>query len=1059
MEFQKKISFRIFFIFLISQIIFIQINTQASITKTIENKELTSSQNCFTSADHSGSSTKIYEIINNLSSNTIFIQYNDLESFYIYESDFNSDSSILYKIKRITSNSYGYYYLTMNSAVSKYYIKFDARNQFKICLNSFVNKGNLFELKNDNTKTKISTFSLMNINKLKTLELKYSLSDVEKNNFYAIRFSEEKFYVFEDITMDIEINYTKPEGKSQKININKFYLKKKYYYVPFLLEKKFDEKINEILLNLKLVKKTVISNVNKQYIFDLELIESQEISGEFSLEINNKTPLPKIYYVDLFKHITTYDRDILILSNIAYSNTLKMFVAPSYNINKFNTVQITNNFVDLNMNTLSTKKYQDVVEKNLLFIILDENNYENKEYFLSINFYGGYRNLLHYNENITSEKIFDKNKKIIINKNNCRPQLFINYFNNEGTEKILDYSSIIGNFKLYNSDNINDVLSIEKYYNEILKSPVENVNYSILKNGYDTFMYNCDETFSKAHGYIIAFNKNDLNSVLEFVENEQRVLLLIEPNKKYEFNFEEKLVSSDFNFRIRILRKDLKENQGKGSLEINYQNTIKNLEISEENLVFLKHEKDNKNSLKINYSSGEKPLVIEIIKQMDMDEKDITYFNKETTSQKINQKNLIIFTYDKSQKYSSNNKIIITNSGRSDASLCVTKGYGVYPFILKPNCNNKDEFVFIESNKKLILTYTNPYKQNSLLNENLPLYVAIISDNELSISYLFENEITLNPKESTEIFKGQQIIRIPKAKKDNNLSLYYQINLCKNNNFKEVSYSYGKKMPSILESANIYKEISDTELFTFIINGNFTAKFKYNFAPKGFLNIPEDKSFNREILTKINNNKLFLTINSPFIGKVNLLVLITSNEKAKFNDFCSLMDYSKMNNESLKIDKNLVIIKKNLDLNKNNTVIEFDLTKNELSNLEKQDINIYVISKQFETELEFNYEPKSINLNFDVIENKEVNKEINKVVNKVGNKVVKNDNNLIKKRDIQINPNVPMTLKKKGKSKKGKFITMLMTVIVLGVIIFFIRWYLLSQSAGYNSSYYDDSGY
>ena len=1045
-----------FFIFLNLKIIFIHAQTQTTISKTIENKELVSSQKCFTSAENSESSTKIYEIINDLSSNTIFIQYSYLESFSIYESNIDSNSSLLYKNQGNSTENFGYYYLTMNSSVFKYYIKFDAGNKFKICLNSFVNKGNSFVLNPENNKTKISTFSLMDISNLKTIKLKYALSNFENKNFYAVRFSEEKLNIFEKIELEVKINYEKQEKEPQKIKINKFYLKNKHYYVLFLFEKKSDEIINEILLSLKLSPKVETSNENKQYNFDLELIDSQEIPGEFTLEITKKISSPKIYYIDLYKHITIYDRDILILSNFTESNNLKMFIAPSYNINKFNTVEIKKNFIDLNKNTLANQNYKDV-EKNLSFIILDENDSENKEYFFNFIFYGGYRNLIHYNEKTTSEKIFDKNKKIMINETHCRPQLFINYFNNESTEKILDYVSIIGNFKLYNSDNINSASSIENYFNSILKSPVDNINYSILKKDYDTFMYNCDKIFSKAHGYIIAFDKNDVNNVLEFVENEQRTLYLIEPKKQYEFTFGEKLVNTDFNFRVRILRKNLKENQGRGSLEINYQNKVKNLDINQENLVILKHEKDNKNSFKINYS-GEEAVIIEIIKQIDIDEKDIIYFNKETTNKKINQKNTIVFSYDKSQIYSSNNKIIITNNGTNAASLCITKGYGIYPFILKPNCNNKEEFVTLESNKKLVLSYTNPFKQNSLLNQNLTLYVAIVSENELSYSYSFQNEITLKPKEELKISTGKQIIKTLKEGKYNTLSLYYQINLCKNGNFKEVSYSYGNNMPTVLESTNVYKEISDAKLFTFIINGNFTGKFKYNYAPKGFLNIPENQSFNREIKIKINNNKLFLNFNSPFIGKVKLLVLITGNEKAKFDDYCSLMDYSNINTGNLKIDRKLFFVKKNLNLNKDNSEIELNITKNELSELEKQNINIHVINKQFETELEFFYESKSINLNFDgnvnIIENKGDNVE-----NKGDNKKIENDNNIIKNKDIQINPNEPMILKKKGGSTKKKIIFILLAFIVLAVVIIFVRCYCLRQSTGRSWSYYDDYGY
>ena len=54
---------------------------------------------------------------------------------------------------------------------------------------------------------------------------------------------------------------------------------------------------------------------------------------------------------------------------------------------------------------------------------------ENENVFISFKFYGGYHDLMHYQEEKTIQKFFNEEKsKILVKMPNCRAQYFINYF-------------------------------------------------------------------------------------------------------------------------------------------------------------------------------------------------------------------------------------------------------------------------------------------------------------------------------------------------------------------------------------------------------------------------------------------------------------------------------------------------------------------------------------------------------------------------------------------------------------------------------------------------------
>ena len=93
------------------------------------NVEDISTQKCFSSEnDQANANINIYQIINNSTSNTIFIQCKSLSNIIISDS-IKEESSVIYK----NSESIGNYYLTMEKSQNNYYVSITKNdNDFKI---------------------------------------------------------------------------------------------------------------------------------------------------------------------------------------------------------------------------------------------------------------------------------------------------------------------------------------------------------------------------------------------------------------------------------------------------------------------------------------------------------------------------------------------------------------------------------------------------------------------------------------------------------------------------------------------------------------------------------------------------------------------------------------------------------------------------------------------------------------------------------------------------------------------------------------------------------------
>ena len=439
------------------------ISSVPSVSASINVEEI-SSQKCF--SEENAQETKnssIYQIINNSTSNTVFIQYKSLSSLIISDS-IKDSSTVIYK----DSSSEGSYYLHLTPSTINYYITANKKDKdFQICFMSFPKEGNEFKLidkNNTNSNIKTATYNIIS-----NANLTYLIDNSnfkQKKIFYTLRFEQKLLDKINIPKIQIGISYINSQREEEIFTIDKFYLQNEYYYVPFYIPKlNYTEKFSKIILCINL---EVKQNMTKDELikFDLDLIDSQEIACEYDINIIPKEETdeilyPKVYYINLQKNIYEYDRDILLLKQDSENKYINPFFASNININNNNSFYIKKDFIDINKKSLlnniaSTNKN---ITMDLLILILDENCKEIKDnkdsnIFISFKFYGGYHDLMHYEEDITISKFFNEEKnKIIIKMPNCRPQFFFNYFiqNNEtqNDERILDIESPKYGFILY----------------------------------------------------------------------------------------------------------------------------------------------------------------------------------------------------------------------------------------------------------------------------------------------------------------------------------------------------------------------------------------------------------------------------------------------------------------------------------------------------------------------------------------------------------------------------------------------------------------------------------
>ena len=178
----------------------------------------------------------------------------------------------------------------------------------------------------------------------------------------------------------------------------------------------------------------------KLFKFTLELVDEQELTSEFTLNVANSKIFPNIYYINIQKNIYEYDRDIFFLNNDEKHTCIKPILTTNYNASNDNSILVEQKFIDINHQVLKQEKYTKVPKIDLFLIILDEkcnktNDDSENNLFISFQFYGSYHNLIHYKENTTYKELFnDKKNKFVIKQDHCRTQYFINYIDINNTK-------------------------------------------------------------------------------------------------------------------------------------------------------------------------------------------------------------------------------------------------------------------------------------------------------------------------------------------------------------------------------------------------------------------------------------------------------------------------------------------------------------------------------------------------------------------------------------------------------------------------------------------------
>ena len=927
----------------------------------------------------------IYELINYNFDKTLFLQFSSVDSIYIYESVPNQSYLLYSKTKE--EDNFGSYYFFLKKNIEKYFIKIELSqtelSEFKICFNLFEGKGNPFKKYSDKPQ-KVASFDIINSGNFPF----YINEDLGK--FYALRYHN-KYENFVTVSSFRIKGYILDSEDIIYLNIIETYNKGDYKYIIWILNDKDIKQLKELLIEVNINK---IDNEKKNIKFDMEIIDGKEIHYEYNLVLkNNENINDQIYYIDLQKTLFLQDLDILLLTN---NEKNEIIISNPDNINNNNIIKIDKNFMIINQNLFDKEKYQNIIP-SLLIIIIDENFIfdKNEEIFFNFYFAGNSHEKYKYKEDITKDEFFNNNNKIIIKSKLCRTNYFINYFINSEKEKIIEYESILGNTNLFYT-NRNDLSNnIENYFSKINSFPVENIKNSILVGDYAIFKINCLKETKNVLSFIYGYDKNSLDEVINF--QTQKVLLYIETNKKYTFKFSENLKKEKFNFRIRILKKD----EGQCNLEIKYNNDIYD-SLNEENFLELTHEKDVDYNLNIllndYYDMLNKPihdLIIEIIKGIDI-EKNLLKIENSNIENTILQSNKYYF-FEYSQKDSTQIQITLKNENNNNCKICIHKGYGIYPYLIKPICK-EDDFVNLNQNEEINLIFENPYLSPNIKNINNndnPLYLSIYSDNNLKFSYVYEKHsiFNINSNYKDINFNGKEIIQLENRK--NFPVIYYQIYLCQdiNNNFQEYSftkplfnYYFDKKENYEVNdiNTNIFKDYelhTDNPKIIFYGDGALKGKFKYIYGNQNKLNYKDN--YSKQINTEQNKNILKISVESPFYGEITLNVIIITSDLENYSGYCELIDlYEKYKNNEDTLYYGEKLISKKIYIQEGYMMATIEIESNQILDLNLKKAKIFVINTLNEINFDIFYNPIDtyINLNDDSSELKEEEKTSNNIL-------------------------------------------------------------------------------
>ena len=956
-------------------IFFYIITFSISQTETINLKDIDDSIQCYHLEKMTfGESEEItYELINNKLDKILFIQFRSITSILIYKTNTDNSNIIFSKTKEeLKYTNFENYYFNVEKDVDKYIIKVeflhDDISEYKMCFNLFEQKGNSFKTISGKTQ-KIATYEIINSGKF-PLFINNNLK-----TFTSLRINKkfEKYFTVSGFHIKAKLFDSEEDID---LEIHEYFNGIEYVYIFWNLNLNKGKKIKEIFIEMSVNINKFEEENNK---LEIEMINNQEIHYECSIKSKKCEDCPKIFYIDLKKYIFEQDMDILCFSSI--SNDIA-YISDSYNINKENSFNLEKNFYVFNKNYFKKEKYKNL-NPNLLFFIIDEKSvYTSLDLIYSFVFAGSSHQKYIFNEDTKKSEIF-KNNKMIINSKTSLNFYLINYFSDFFEEYIMELESIIGKTDIYYTNTLSLSRIIPDYLDRVDKHPINILENSLIQGDYGLFRISCEPSSQRrVLSYLNIFKKNEINDVIYF--SNQKALLYIEQEKQHSFTFDSNLLQEKFKIRIRVSKKD----EGNFNIDINYNNfSYKTL--NEDNFLELKHEKGENPILYITIQEITdrrnklgKRMLFEIIKDLNIDNNLIEIKkNNVYNSTLIANKFLFIEYYKKS---STKIKLYLYNEQNEEVNICIHKGYGIYPYLIKPECS-KGQLINLKKSESVILEYENPFFNNNNLIKNINsdnhLYISLFSSKDIKYDYIYEKYSNFNLSDDYKDldFNGKEIIQL-----DNNKGypyIYYQINICQDFNnilqfdsYKPILFNYyfDEKQSEIKPNnikTDIYKsyKINTDSKKPFIIftkDETIKGKFKYTFSPL-IADINFDKKFSKEIKVEQINNKITVNLETPFHGDLILYFLFISSDLEKYNGVCRIIDFLdslKKNIENQKFYGNK-LIKKEITVNESDNILNIDIDTKEIVGINRKDVKLYVINKIKIINIDLFYHPYNLHIN------------------------------------------------------------------------------------------------
>jgi hypothetical protein len=370
-------------------------------------------------------------------------------------------------------------------------------------------------------------------------------------------------------------------------------------------------------------------------------------------------------------------------------------------------------------------------------------------------------------------------------------------------------------------------------------------------------------------------------------------------------------------------------------------------------------------------------IIIEIIKEIDIDKNKIKIQKSSVESSMLSAYQFLFLEYE--QKSSTQSKIIIKNIENENINICVHKGYGVYPYLIKPICES-NEYINLKKNEELILTYDNPYLSpisQNINNIDNPLYISLYANDTIKYSYVYEKYSNFNMSNGYKDinFNGKEIIQLEKRRVLP--TIYYQIYLCQdfNNNIQEYPfnkplfiYYFDKKENIEINNVNknIFKEYelhTDNPIIVFNTDGTLKGKFKYEYGDKNKFKY-FNYNYSKKINTSQNKNILKISVESPFPGNITIVVIIITSDFSKYNGYCEVIDfyeYLKKNVDT--IYYGMRFIQKNIYLEEGNSTAEIEIESEKILDLNRKNAKVFVINNFKEVDFDVFYDPVSIYIN------------------------------------------------------------------------------------------------